>query len=111
MKLTEAVLYRWRGAAVEKPELRLAIYPDEWRELCDLALKGLGTPVPEVAGSEVDALRRGQALAVVPLVGNVLEHWDSLPNDLKDHIREIDDGLWSKPSMRCRTRWRTTSRQ
>lgn len=100
-QLTEQV----RGAIAAGPALLPPTHPEaikygkkretakEFAERVALLAISDFSPRPEVAGSEVDALRRGQALAVVPLVGNVLDHWDSLPNDLKDHIREIDDGL------------------
>lgn len=38
-------------------------------------------------------LREAQAKAVMPLIGNLLDQWESVPNDLKDHIREIQEGF------------------
>lgn len=49
--------------------------------------------VPSSDTAPVEALRLGQALAVTPLIGNLLDQWESVPNDLKDHIREIQAGF------------------
>lgn len=44
MKLDEKIILHWRDRCNEEPRNRLAIYSDEWRQLCDLALKGLSQP-------------------------------------------------------------------
>ena len=38
-----------------------------------------------VGCDEIDALRRKQAEAVMPLIGPLLDAWDGVPNDEKDH--------------------------
>lgn len=37
------------------------------------------------APSEIEQGRAAQAAAVMPLIGNLLDHWDSVPNDLKEY--------------------------
>lgn len=43
--------------------------------------------------SEIEALRKKQAEAVMPLIGNLLDQWDGMPNDLRDHIHEVHEGF------------------
>lgn len=45
--------------------------------------------------TEIDALRKEQADAVMPLIGGFLDAWDNMPNDIKEMI-ELEAALfWS----------------
>lgn len=44
MKLTKRALELWRDQGATNFQGRMAILPDEWRELCELALKGITVP-------------------------------------------------------------------
>lgn len=45
--LKPEVIKLWRETAATSGEERRMIFPVEWRELCDLALKGLAAPEAE----------------------------------------------------------------
>lgn len=42
--LTNRAVETWREECADHPQRRLMIFAEEWRELCDLALKGLTQP-------------------------------------------------------------------
>jgi hypothetical protein len=50
MKIDRKVIEMWRRECGESPRLRHMIFPDEWDQLCDLALKGLEQPPEAAAG-------------------------------------------------------------
>ena len=58
-KLTARTIRRWREECADGVHLRGMIFKAEWEALCDLALKGLAAPAPEVVTTEdrIDAVR------------------------------------------------------
>ena len=51
-KLTARTIRRWREECADGVHLRGMIFKAEWEALCDLALKGLAAPAPEVDASQ-----------------------------------------------------------
>lgn len=41
--------------------------------------------------SEIEALRKEQAAAVMPLIGPLLDAWEGVPNDLRGELEELGD--------------------
>lgn len=56
-RLTEEVIKLWREECNQRRHMRGMIFADEWTELCDLALKGLGARPEASLGKDAARLK------------------------------------------------------
>lgn len=79
MKLDEYHIGKWRELGAKERDMRMWIADSEWRELCDLALKGLASVQPE-APPTASALAMESAPTIYEVVMRALRdhYWDSL---------------------------------